>query len=92
MAAGATEKPNGHSTVRRTGRSARATIACGRPWVEVPGMCASCGCAEPNQRHQEGDITLEDVTIAGANHGLTPEQVAENIAKAVGRQDAPTTA
>lgn len=53
-------------------------------------MCASCGCAEPNERHEQGDITLDDLATAGANHGLNPEQVAENIRKAVGRQEEPT--
>lgn len=55
-------------------------------------MCASCGCAEPYQRHQEGDITIDDVAAAGARHGLTPEQVAENIVKAVARSEDPTQA
>ncbi|MHB1523879.1 MAG: hypothetical protein ACYCS9_11425 [Candidatus Dormibacteria bacterium] len=55
-------------------------------------MCASCGCAEPNERHEAQDITLEDLERAGAQHGLNPEQVAENILKAVQRQEQPTTA
>ena len=55
-------------------------------------MCASCGCAEPNERHQQEDITLEDLVRAGAPYGLNPEQVAENILKAVARQEDPTTA
>lgn len=55
-------------------------------------MCASCGCAEPNRRHQPGDITIDDLVAAGANEGLKLEQVAENIQKAVRRQEEPTTA
>ncbi|MHB1501158.1 MAG: hypothetical protein ACYCYK_08355 [Candidatus Dormibacteria bacterium] len=55
-------------------------------------MCASCGCAEPYQRHQEGDITIDDVKAAGLAHELSPEQVAENIVKAVARDADPTLA
>ncbi len=55
-------------------------------------MCASCGCAEPNERNEARDITLEDLVQAGTLHGLNPEQVAENILKAVQRQEEPTTA
>lgn len=55
-------------------------------------MCASCGCPEPYQRHQEGDITIEDINNAALNHDLSQEQVAENIRKAVARIEDPTTA
>ncbi|MDA8332721.1 MAG: hypothetical protein M0027_16245 [Candidatus Dormibacteraeota bacterium] len=55
-------------------------------------MCASCGCPELYQRHEEGDITIDDLTAAGAAHGLSIEQVAENIVKAVARENDPTQA
>ncbi len=55
-------------------------------------MCASCGCDAPNERHQKGDITLDDIRAAGENHGLNMEQAAENIRKAVIREEQPTQA
>ena len=55
-------------------------------------MCASCGCSEPYQKHQDGDITIDDIKAAGAGHDLTPEQVAENILKSVARDQDPTLA
>jgi hypothetical protein len=39
----------------------------------------SCGCGEPEERHQAGDITLEDLKRAAANHGIEVEQAADNI-------------
>ncbi|MHB8394966.1 MAG: hypothetical protein ACYDC5_10780 [Candidatus Dormibacteria bacterium] len=62
------------------------------PLEKEIAMCASCGCAEPYQRHQKGDITIDDVKAAGADRGLSPEQVAENIVKAVARDADPTLA
>ena len=55
-------------------------------------MCASCGCSEPYQKHQAEDITVNDIKAAAAAHDLTPEQVAENILKAVARDQDPTLA
>ncbi len=42
-------------------------------------MCMSCGCGEPNDRHQPGDITLDDLKTAASNHDLEVEQTADNI-------------
>lgn len=55
-------------------------------------MCASCGCSELYQRHEDGDITIDDLTAAATPHNLKIEQVAENIVKAVARQNDPTQA
>ncbi len=49
-------------------------------------MCASCGCDMPREKHADGDITLDDLERAGSNHGLNAEQTAENIVKAVQRE------
>lgn len=42
-------------------------------------MCVSCGCGEPNERHKDGDITLQDVEKAARNHEMKVEQTADNI-------------
>ncbi len=42
-------------------------------------MCMSCGCGHAQERHKEGDITLDDLQRAASNHGLTVQQVARNI-------------
>jgi hypothetical protein len=42
----------------------------------------SCGCGEVNERHKEGDITLQDLQRAAGNHQLEVEQAADNIHEA----------
>ena len=42
-------------------------------------MCMSCGCGSPNERHKEGDITMDDMQRAAQNHGMDVEQAADNI-------------
>jgi hypothetical protein len=49
------------------------------PNREVDVMCMSCGCGKPNERHKPGDITLEDLQRAAANHNLEVEKTADNI-------------
>lgn len=46
-------------------------------------MCVSCGCGKANERHKDGDITMDDIQRAGQNHNLQPRQVAQNIQKSV---------
>lgn len=42
-------------------------------------MCMNCGCGEVNERHKRGDITLDDLQRAAANHDMEVEQAADNI-------------
>lgn len=42
-------------------------------------MCMSCGCGEANERHNPGDITLEDLRQAAQNAKIDVEQAADNI-------------
>ena len=42
-------------------------------------MCLSCACGEPNERHKEGDITLDDLKRAAKNHDMEVEKTADNI-------------
>lgn len=42
-------------------------------------MCMNCGCGEVNERHKKGDITLDDMQKAAANHDMDVEQAADNI-------------
>jgi hypothetical protein len=42
-------------------------------------MCISCGCGKPNERHKQGDITLDDLKRAAQNHNLEVEETADNI-------------
>jgi hypothetical protein len=50
-------------------------------------MCMSCGCGEPNERHKEGDIVLDDLRRAAQNANIDIEQAADNIHNAA-RQEA----
>lgn len=47
-------------------------------------MCLSCGCGEPNERHHDGDITMDDIDKAAENATISPQEVAKNIEQAVG--------
>ena len=40
-------------------------------------MCLNCGCGEPETRHQETDITMDDVRKASA--GKPVEQTIQNM-------------
>lgn len=42
-------------------------------------MCMNCGCGEPNEEHKPGDITLDMLKRAAANHGMDVETAADNI-------------
>jgi hypothetical protein len=42
-------------------------------------MCMNCGCGKVNDRHKPGDIVLDDLKKAAANHDMDVEQVADNI-------------
>ena len=42
-------------------------------------MCLNCACGEPNERHKDGDITLDDLKRAAQNHDLEVEEAADNI-------------
>ena len=42
-------------------------------------MCMSCGCGKVNERHKEGDITLDDLKKAAQNSNIEIEQCADNI-------------
>ena len=40
-------------------------------------MCLNCGCGEPETRHQETDITAEDVRKASADKPM--DQTVQNM-------------
>jgi hypothetical protein len=42
-------------------------------------MCISCGCGDPNERHNDGDITYGDLEKAASNAGIDPEKAADNV-------------
>jgi len=48
-------------------------------------MCVSCGCGELEERHKPGDITMEDLKKAAANHDIKVTEVAENIQEAAAK-------
>ena len=45
-------------------------------------MCLNCGCGEPEVRHQDTDITLDDVREASAGKPL--EQTIQNLQNSLG--------
>ena len=45
-------------------------------------MCVSCDCGKPNERHKDGDITMDDLKKAATNSSIDVAQVAKNIQKA----------
>jgi len=45
-------------------------------------MCLNCGCGQYNERHKQGDITLEDLERAAQNHDMETEKAADNIHQA----------
>jgi hypothetical protein len=49
-------------------------------------MCMNCGCGEAQERHKPGDITMEDLEKAAANHDMKVSEVVENIQKAAATQ------
>lgn len=42
-------------------------------------MCLNCGCGMYEQGHKPGDITLQDLKKAAANHDMEVEKAADNI-------------
>lgn len=43
-------------------------------------MCASCGCGQPMEQHDNPDnITMEQVQRAATAAGISPAEVADNI-------------
>ena len=42
-------------------------------------MCMSCACGKPNERHKDGDITLDDMKKAAQNSNIDVEKAADNI-------------
>lgn len=43
-------------------------------------MCLSCGCGEPNERHDDDrHITYDDLTAAAQAAEIDPRQAAQNI-------------
>ncbi len=54
--------------------------------VRELGLCHTVSAASRRR------FTIDDVAADGARHGLTPEQVAENIVTAVARSKDPTQA
>lgn len=42
-------------------------------------MCMSCGCGDANVRHNEGDITYDDLAKAAVDAGIDLETAADNI-------------
>lgn len=48
-------------------------------------MCMNCGCGESSKRHQDTDITREDIERAAEAGGLTVEQVSDNLRTSLDR-------
>ena len=42
-------------------------------------MCMSCGCGKANERHKDGDITLDELRRAAQNSNIDVEKAADNI-------------
>ena len=42
-------------------------------------MCMNCGCGEATKRHQDTDITREDLERAAEGGGLSLEEVTANL-------------
>jgi hypothetical protein len=42
----------------------------------------NCGCGDVQDRHKPGDITMQDLEKAAANHEMKVSDVVENIQKA----------
>jgi hypothetical protein len=42
----------------------------------------SCGCGKYNERHKDGDITLDDMQRAAQNANIDVEKAADNIHEA----------
>lgn len=42
-------------------------------------MCMNCGCGEATKRHQDTDITREDLERAAEGGGLSLEEVTANV-------------
>lgn len=42
-------------------------------------MCMNCGCGEVNKRHQDSDITEEDLERAAQGGGKSLDEVASNM-------------
>lgn len=47
--------------------------------TEAP-MCASCGCGEPNEQHEDStNITGQQIQEAASSAGISTEQAAQNM-------------
>ncbi len=47
-------------------------------------MCASCGCGEPNEQHQDSaNITGTQIQAAASSAGISAEQAAQNMLDSV---------
>jgi hypothetical protein len=54
-------------------------------------MCVSCGCGQPNDDHGDSrNITQNDLNNAAQAAGTTPNQVVQNIQKAMGYSGTPS--
>lgn len=42
-------------------------------------MCMNCGCGEMSERHQETDITREDLERAAEGGGMTLSEATANL-------------
>jgi hypothetical protein len=48
----------------------------------------NCGCGEPNKRHQDSDITKQDLEQAAKGGGKTLEEVTANLRTSLDTMDA----
>ena len=55
--------------------------ATSRRWI----MCLNCGCGEPETRHKESDITLDDVREAATGSSL--EETLRNMRTSIDKLD-----
>lgn len=46
-------------------------------------MCMNCGCGELSKRHQDSDITKEDLEKAARGGGKSVDEVASNMRAAL---------
>ncbi len=47
-------------------------------------MCASCGCGQPNEQHEDSTtITGQQIQEAASSAGISAEQAAQNILESV---------
>lgn len=52
-------------------------------------MCMNCGCGEVDKRHQDSDITKEDLERAARSGGKSLDEVTSNMRAALDKVGGP---